>query len=498
MSDARDRAMSGEAAARPGLTTLRNASRAVRSRTRRRPGGRPRWRPPGPRGGRTGSPRAPGSIPRPRRAPWRGGTRRIRRAGLPAGLPAPDRVVVRRVDDRVELLGHVSPPAGFRSASMSRMAEDGDGTRVVRAGLPDPAAGEPFLPGPVFAGPFHLPARPGRHGVPVRPLRQPHLAPAGGGHRRVGGRRGAGLLLWDGGDHRRARVAAAPRRHARHVPADGYYPARDAAQRDLADWGVPRGDRPHRLARPGRGGRGGDPGRAREPVQPGARRVRHRPPSAPPRAGPGRSWPSTTPPPPPSAQRPLALGAHISMASDTKALSGPCRPAARPRRLGRPGARHRARPDPAHPHRRHRGVPSRPGSPIARLPPSRCAWTGQCATALGVAEALRGAPGFSQVRYPGLPDTRARGGRAPMRRFGAGRHLRLAGPEAAERFLAAARLVHEATSFGGVHSSAERRGRWGGDDVRRGAHTVQRRHRGHRRPRRGRPRGPRAGRTGPG
>ena len=31
-----------------------------------------------------------------------------------------------------------------------------DGTRVVHAGLPEPAAGEPFLPGPVFAAPFHL------------------------------------------------------------------------------------------------------------------------------------------------------------------------------------------------------------------------------------------------------------------------------------------------------------------------------------------------------
>ena len=32
----------------------------------------------------------------------------------------------------------------------------GDGTRVVRAGLPEAEQGTPFLPGPVFAGPFHL------------------------------------------------------------------------------------------------------------------------------------------------------------------------------------------------------------------------------------------------------------------------------------------------------------------------------------------------------
>ena len=35
----------------------------------------------------------------------------------------------------------------------------------------------------------------------------------------------------------------------------------------------------------------------------------------------------------------------------------------------------------------------------------------------------------------------------------------------AERFLAALRIVDNATSFGGVRSTAERRARWGGDDV---------------------------------
>jgi len=37
--------------------------------------------------------------------------------------------------------------------------------------------------------------------------------------------------------------------------------------------------------------------------------------------------------------------------------------------------------------------------------------------------------------------------------------------ERAERFLAACELVAEATSFGGVHSSAERRARWPGNEV---------------------------------
>src|SRR6266511_2467240 len=32
----------------------------------------------------------------------------------------------------------------------------GDGTRVVHAGLPEPAPGQPFLAGPVLAAPYHL------------------------------------------------------------------------------------------------------------------------------------------------------------------------------------------------------------------------------------------------------------------------------------------------------------------------------------------------------
>ena len=38
----------------------------------------------------------------------------------------------------------------------------------------------------------------------------------------------------------------------------------------------------------------------------------------------------------------------------------------------------------------------------------------------------------------------------------------------AETFLGALTLVREATSFGGVHSIAERRARWGGDAVSEG------------------------------
>jgi cystathionine gamma-lyase len=48
-----------------------------------------------------------------------------------------------------------------------------------------------------------------------------------------------------------------------------------------------------------------------------------------------------------------------------------------------------------------------------------------------------------------------------MRRYGSLIGITLDGEERAERFLGACRLVRQATSFGGVHTSAERRARWG-------------------------------------
>ena len=35
-----------------------------------------------------------------------------------------------------------------------------DATRVIRAGMPIPAQGEPFLPGPIFAGTYHFSGEP--------------------------------------------------------------------------------------------------------------------------------------------------------------------------------------------------------------------------------------------------------------------------------------------------------------------------------------------------
>jgi cystathionine gamma-lyase len=72
------------------------------------------------------------------------------------------------------------------------------------------------------------------------------------------------------------------------------------------------------------------------------------------------------------------------------------------------------------------------------------------ANARAVAEALAARDDVTGVRWPGVGPLVA---------------MTLSSTEQAQRFLDACRLVSEATSFGGVHSTAERRARWGTDDV---------------------------------
>jgi cystathionine gamma-lyase len=90
----------------------------------------------------------------------------------------------------------------------------------------------------------------------------------------------------------------------------------------------------------------------------------------------------------------------------------------------------------------------------------------QCANAEAVATHLVSRGDVHAVRYPGLAaDPGHAVARRQMRRFGSLVSFDLGSRERAERFLAAEELVTEATSFGGLQTSAERRGRWGGDAV---------------------------------
>ena len=90
----------------------------------------------------------------------------------------------------------------------------------------------------------------------------------------------------------------------------------------------------------------------------------------------------------------------------------------------------------------------------------------QNASAIVVAAFLANHPKVESVRYPGLvTDASFSIASRQMTRFGGVIAFTLADRSAVERFFAASTLISEATSFGGVHTSAERRARWGGDTV---------------------------------
>jgi cystathionine gamma-lyase len=86
--------------------------------------------------------------------------------------------------------------------------------------------------------------------------------------------------------------------------------------------------------------------------------------------------------------------------------------------------------------------------------------------ALAIARYLTTRPEVRQVRYPGLPEDPAhRIAVRQMQHFGPVVSFILASRAHAEAFLSACQLVYEATSFGGLHTMAERRARWGGDVI---------------------------------
>jgi cystathionine gamma-lyase len=169
----------------------------------------------------------------------------------------------------------------------------------------------------------------------------------------------------------------------------------------------------------------------------------------------------------PIGQRPLALGADFSMASDSKYTTGHSDLI-----LG-----HVAVSDPElaaglEAWRRMTGAV--PGPFEAWLAHRSLATLDvrlerQCDTALQLASTLAERPDVTAVRYPGLArDPSHELAARQMTRFGSIVVFDVGEKERAQRFLEACALVAEATSFGGVHSTAERRARWSGNDVAEG------------------------------
>lgn len=85
-----------------------------------------------------------------------------------------------------------------------------------------------------------------------------------------------------------------------------------------------------------------------------------------------------------------------------------------------------------------------------------------CDTAERIAPRLAAHKAVRKLRFPGLESDPSHNlARVQMHRFGFMIGLTLDSAEAAERFINACTLIQPATSFGGVHTSAERRARWG-------------------------------------
>ncbi len=165
-----------------------------------------------------------------------------------------------------------------------------------------------------------------------------------------------------------------------------------------------------------------------------------------------------------SLQQPLALGADFSVASDTKALTGhsdlllghvATHNSELSTTLRTWRTQHGAIPGPMEVWLAHRSLVTLP----LRL-------TRQCESAMKLATFLKSQPVVAAVHYPGLSDHPAHAiAKSQMQAFGSVVSFDLSERASAERFLSALEIVRQATSFGGVHSTAERRARWGGDAV---------------------------------
>ncbi|WP_438672334.1 cystathionine gamma-lyase [Solihabitans fulvus] len=345
------------------------------------------------------------------------------------------------------------------TASPDAAGHWGDGTRCVHSGQADRVAGGPFLAGPVIAAPYHLagPGEPpaqdfyGRGGNPTWRALEDAIGELDGGH----------CVLFPSG---MAAISTLLRLLLRAgdtlvLPSDGYFVARQFVAADLAALGLTVREVPTAGPWP-------------EGVFDGARLVLLETPSNPGldvcdiaalaerahEAGALVAVDNTTATP--LGQLPLSLGADISVASDTKALAGhsdvllghvSVADSALAEELRAARTRAGSIPGPFEAWLAHRGL----GTLDLRL-------ARQAANAAALHEALSGHPAVTGLRWPGAAEDPAHEAAArQMRRFGGVLTFELPSVAAVDAFLAESRLVVAATSFGGLHSSLDRRAQWG-------------------------------------
>jgi cystathionine gamma-lyase len=343
-----------------------------------------------------------------------------------------------------------------------------DATRVILAGLPVATQGEPFQPGPTFAGTYYFSGEPetspytyGRYHNPTWTRFEQALSELEGGPALVFASGMAAITAVFG-----VTLSAANKEGQSRVlvmPADCYYTARMLAEGYFASLGVEV-----RLAPTA--------GNAQGELLDGATLLWLETPSNPGldvcdlprlieaahRRGVLVAVDNTTATI--LGQQPLQHGADFSVSSDTKSLTGHSDLV-----LGHVATRDSMWAERLHAFRNLQGAV--PGPMEVWLAHRSLATLDmrlerQCKNALEIAHLLAVRPEVQRVRYPGLPEDPAHAvATGQMKHYGPVVGFVLDGEARAEQFLAACQLVVTATSFGGVRTTAERRARWKGDAI---------------------------------
>ncbi|NUT34646.1 MAG: cystathionine gamma-lyase, partial [Hamadaea sp.] len=333
----------------------------------------------------------------------------------------------------------------------------GDSTRCVHAGVPDAAPGQPLMPGPVFAAPYVLEPdgwQPGQEGYgrgdnPTRRVLEAALAELEGGD----------TLAFASGQAAVTAVLMTVLRPGDTlvIPSDGYYNVRTFAASVLAELRITVVEAP--TAGPYPSFDGVRLVLLESPANPSLDVVDIAAVAASARAA-GALVAVDNTAATPLGQRPLDLGADISVASGTKALTGHS-----DMLLGYVSTRSadllaamtswRALAG---------GIPSPFEAWLARrsLSTLDLRLARQTANAAALAEVLSTHQLVRATRWPGRPDDPSYAVAArQMRRIPGIVGFELPTAEHVAAFLRAARLVIAATSFGGVHTTADRRAQWG-------------------------------------
>jgi cystathionine gamma-lyase len=336
------------------------------------------------------------------------------------------------------------------------VSEPGPSTKVVRAGLPDPEQGEPFLPGPVFAAPFHVtgdpydaPASYTRYGNPT----------FGRYEQAVGELEGAEAVLFSSGMACAAALLLTNLQPGSVLAMDAgcYHGVRRLSETHLEPRGVElRFAPPAELAE---AARGADLLWLESPSNPELEVY-----DLAALAGLGVPTVVDNTTAGPLLQRPLDLGATYSLTSATKQMSGHA-----DLMLGYVATRDPDRARALRDWRRDAGAVPGPFEvwlAHRSLPTLAVRLERACDNAMAIARLLAARDDVDGVRYPGLPsDPGHEVARRQMSGYAMVVSFDIGSAERAERFLAAAGLVTDATSFGSVQTCAERRARWGGDGV---------------------------------